>query len=178
MTTKTQAQEPMTMTQNGTTTAPRPQLGDIIIHNYGALVYIGTIERFCTHNPNMVEGPALVISSADGKFYECQAAHYFDLRTCKVVGKPPVMPFEGEAVPEAGISASVELPSDDDEYCPRGCGQFSHHPPTGECPVELGLMQPPPMLPAAVAGVDALIDIPEPHIGDGVLGSASDEEPF
>jgi hypothetical protein len=105
----------------------RPQLGDIIIHNYGALVYIGTIERFCTHDANMVEGPALVISSDNGKFYECQAAHYFDLRTCKVVSKPPVMPFEGEAVPEANIPA------------------------------------------AAVAGVDDLIDIPEPHIGDGAL---------
>jgi hypothetical protein len=156
------------MTQNGTTTAPRPQLGDIIIHNYGALVYIGTIERFCTHNLNMVEGPALVVSSADGKFYECQAAHYFDLRISKVVGKPPVMPFEGEAVPEANIPAAP---------------------------------------PAVVAGVNELIDIPKPHIGDGalepseetkrvvgkfidvaknmvdayrakVLGSAPDEEPF
>jgi hypothetical protein len=114
----------------------RPQLGDIIIHNYGALVYIGTIERFCTHNANMVEGPALVVTSEDSKFYECQASHYFDLRKCKVVGKPPVMPFEGEAVPEADMRA------------------------------------------AAVAGVDDLIDIPEPHIGDGVLGSAPDEEPF
>jgi hypothetical protein len=140
MTTKTQAQEPMTMTQNGTTTAPRPQLGDIIIHNYGALVYIGTIERFCTHNPNMVEGPALVISSDNGKFYECQASHYFDLRKCKVVSKPPVMPFEGEAVPEANVPAVAAA--------------------------------------AAVVGVDELIDIPEPHIGDGVLGSAPDEEPF
>src|SRR5271157_1240610 len=24
----------------------------------------------------------------------------------------------------------------EDEYCKRGCGQFSHHPPTGECPNE------------------------------------------
>lgn len=27
----------------------------------------------------------------------------------------------------------VDVP---DEYCSSGCGQFSHHPPTGECPKE------------------------------------------
>jgi hypothetical protein len=90
----------------------RPQLGDIIIHNYGALVYIGTIERFCTHNANMVEGPALVVSSDDGKFYECQASPL--LRSAEVQG--------GEQAARDAVRGRGGAGSQHACCCGGGCG--------------------------------------------------------
>jgi hypothetical protein len=115
----------------------RPHVGDIAIEHYSALIYIGVVEEVGWLQPDSEygKGSATCYTVNNPKFYGLSATHYWHFADPNTVFIAP---------PEFVYNAKMELPKQEpeDEYCPRGCGQLSHHPPTGECPVELGLQTP------------------------------------